>query len=239
MSIEAANFYSDHRVQASNARAWFIQADGDRQLVAVKVRTADYHWLLDNGYDPEEFDGGHKCLENIYLDVMETCPNCKDGEVLSRDVLGYNPWINKDGSCGRCNGASEIRTGSKLIGDRIAEGAEDRLYVPFRTVAFPCKMVDCDTCRGKGRHVNPSIDAGGITDFDQWDYDEQDAYMSGAYDVPCYAKCNNGKVPAVNVEAMCAEDLKVYTVWRAWQNEIEEEERAYAAERASEIRWGC
>lgn len=180
-SIEASNLFNDHRVAARDARVWFIGEDNGH--VAVKVRTADWHWLNDNGYDPEEFEGGLKPDED--------------------------------------------------------EDAEDRKYFPFRVVAFPCVQAKCPTCDGKGTHVNPSIDAGGITDFDEWDYDEQDAYMSGVYDVRCYG-CNGQKTtPAINVEAMGPEDLKAYTTWREWQDEIEREEADYRAERAAEIRWGC
>lgn len=45
----------------------------------------------------------------------------------------------------------------------------------------------CETCDGRGTHVNPSIDAHGISseDFDE-DPDFREEYMSGMYDVPCY-----------------------------------------------------
>jgi hypothetical protein len=45
----------------------------------------------------------------------------------------------------------------------------------------------CGTCNGKGTHVNPSIDAHGLTreDFDQ-DPDFEEEYFSGTYDVQCY-----------------------------------------------------
>lgn len=52
----------------------------------------------------------------------------------------------------------------------------------------------CPTCSGKGSHVNPSIDAHGISS-DEFDRDPQfrDEYMSGFYDVPCY-RCKGKRV---------------------------------------------
>jgi hypothetical protein len=45
----------------------------------------------------------------------------------------------------------------------------------------------CSVCRGNGQHVNPSIDAHGITweEFDE-DPDFKEEYFSGLYNVTCY-----------------------------------------------------
>ena len=61
-----------------------------------------------------------------------------------------------------------------------------------RTVA--CTYGVCSTCNGKGSHVNPSIDASGISgeDFDA-DPDFKEDYLSGAYSVPCYG-CGGKRV---------------------------------------------
>lgn len=52
----------------------------------------------------------------------------------------------------------------------------------------------CDLCRGRGHHVNPSIDAHGISgeEFDA-DPDFREQYLSGVFDVPCYA-CHGKRV---------------------------------------------
>ena len=64
---------------------------------------------------------------------------------------------------------------------------------------FTVKMVFevCDLCDGKGTHVNPSIDAHGISreEFDE-DPDFEEDYFSGVYDVPCN-KCRGARVFAV------------------------------------------
>lgn len=45
----------------------------------------------------------------------------------------------------------------------------------------------CETCDGKGSHVNPSIDAHGITAeewSEEWDDESRQGYLAGDYDVP-------------------------------------------------------
>ena len=53
----------------------------------------------------------------------------------------------------------------------------------------------CPACHGDGRHVNPSIDAGGISgdDFAQ-DPDFAEAYFSGVYDQACRVCDQTGKI---------------------------------------------
>ena len=62
---------------------------------------------------------------------------------------------------------------------------------PTKRFEVPARFEVCSTCKGKGSHVNPSIDSHGITgdEWDEWGYEEQDAYMNGAYDVTCN-ECN-------------------------------------------------
>ena len=57
-------------------------------------------------------------------------------------------------------------------------------------------MERCDTCNGKGSHVNPSIDSHGLTEED-FDEDEgfRSDYMSGAYDQQCGECSGSGVVP--------------------------------------------
>lgn len=51
---------------------------------------------------------------------------------------------------------------------------------------LPCIYSVCPTCDGKGSHVNPSIDADGLTaeDFAE-DPEFAESYFRGAYDMPC------------------------------------------------------
>ena len=61
-------------------------------------------------------------------------------------------------------------------------------------IELPARFEVCGTCDGKGVHVNPSIDAHGLSreDFDA-DPDFREDYFSGRYDVAC-AECGGQRV---------------------------------------------
>jgi len=95
-----------------------------------------------------------------------------------------------------------------------ADGVE--VWVPFEYVV-------CPTCDGKGSHVNPSIDAHGISG-DEFAEDPGffEDYVNGAYDVPCYECKGKRVVPWANderversieedaeYEAMCAAERRM------------------------------
>jgi len=73
-------------------------------------------------------------------------------------------------------------------------------------IVLPARFEVCPTCSGKGAHVNPSIDAHGISreEFDE-DPDFRDDYLSGAYDVACYGCGGKRVVPEVNDENLSEE----------------------------------
>lgn len=79
----------------------------------------------------------------------------------------------------------------------------------FEEREFPAKFEVCETCDGKGTHVNPSIDSHGLSaeDFAE-DPDFKEAYFSGCYDVTC-AECHGARVvPVPDLDRMSAEDRK-------------------------------
>jgi len=70
---------------------------------------------------------------------------------------------------------------------------EDRMVATVETEAKPwvqtvvkIKYITCPTCNGTGSHVNPSIDASGLTGDDMMDDGFLEDYMAGVYDVPCF-----------------------------------------------------
>lgn len=96
---------------------------------------------------------------------------------------------------------------------------------------LPAKFVVCDCCKGRGTHVNPSVDGNGISaeEFAE-DPDFKESYLAGHYDVTCQ-KCGGLRVVAVLDEERCsAQILKAYY-------KQQEEEARYQAECASERRW--
>ena len=85
---------------------------------------------------------------------------------------------------------------------------------------FPAKFEVCGTCQGKGTHVNPSIDAHGISaeEFDE-DPDFREAYFSGRYDVQC-AECKGLRVvPAVDLDACDATQKADLAIWEEQEND--------------------
>jgi hypothetical protein len=105
------------------------------------------------------------------------------------------------------------------------------LYDGNEPIEVPARYDVCDTCDGKGKHVNPDVDDRGLTaeDFDQ-DPDMYENYFSGMYDVQC-SHCNGLRVVAVIAEDRIDKDLLAklllhiqsyyddqrsdYDVWRA------------------------
>ena len=108
------------------------------------------------------------------------------------------------------------------------EGDEDTVEVQL-----PTKWEVCDLCNGKGTHVNPSIDCGGLTseDFDQ-DPDFAEMYMDGVYDQTCN-RCEGRTTIAVpDFELMSEVEREAYKAHEAQEDELAQEE-------AWERRMGC
>jgi len=102
-------------------------------------------------------------------------------------------------------------------------------------IALPIEFEVCPMCSGKGKHVHPDIDGHGISMDewnDEWSYEEQEAYMSGGYDVTCY-ECNGKRVIPVIDEKKA--DSKALKQWDDQQRAIAELE----AEERAERRFGC
>lgn len=120
-----------------------------------------------------EFDTGEYMRPGI--------DNCSCYEQPTESVEYENPddpedagWVHPE-ACTACKGAgfTEPFTGKMRI---------------------PAKYEVCETCCGRGKHVNPSIDSNGLTqeDFAE-DPDFGDAYWRGDYDVPC-SQCGGERV---------------------------------------------
>lgn len=78
-------------------------------------------------------------------------------------------------------------------------------------VEIPIKYEVCQTCDGKGRHVNPSIDSHGISAEEFYeDPDFGEDYFSGVYDVPC-CECGGLRVvPEIDEENASPELIDRY-----------------------------
>ena len=103
-------------------------------------------------------------------------------------------------------------------------------------VSFPVRLEACNLCNGKGSHVNPSIDCGGLTqdDFDE-DPDFEESYRSGHYDVTCNQCHGKRAVPVINHDHLNDEQKRALNT----MNQLAEEEAAYQAECRMERMMGC
>ena len=100
-------------------------------------------------------------------------------------------------------------------------------------VPLPWQYEVCPVCRGKGTHVNPSIDCDGLTreDFDE-DPDFRDDYLRGVYDVPCNHCGGKRVVPDVDWDALSEEIAEMYREQLA-------DEAMYRREQMAELRMGA
>ena len=105
------------------------------------------------------------------------------------------------------------------------------------TYILPMKWEVCSTCNGQGSHVNPSIDAHGITaeEWGDWDDEERDGYLTGRYDVPCF-ECKGRTTTLVVDEGAChSEEMeKALEEWK----EMVRDDAFSLREREAEIRYG-
>jgi LSD1 subclass zinc finger protein len=96
-------------------------------------------------------------------------------------------------------------------------------------VTLPGVHEVCETCRGNGTHVNPSIDGNGLSQEDMTDIDFMEDYMSGAYDVRC-TECHGKRVVvALDMDRCTQAQIDAYC---AYQQELYDIAAEYAAERA-------
>jgi hypothetical protein len=97
-------------------------------------------------------------------------------------------------------------------------------------ITLPAQFEVCDTCDGKGTHVNPSIDSSGLSaeDFDE-DPEFRDNYLSGAYDEQCGA-CGGMRVVPVVAESRLSDGQR--DSWERVQDQEEEHVGMCAIERA-------
>ena len=108
------------------------------------------------------------------------------------------------------------------------------------TTVFPAVYEVCPLCNGRGSHVNPSIDCGGISDGDEfWDDDADDAddadedgesrYFRGDYDVKCNECEGKRVVPTIDRGRAGSTSLSEYDEFMNDEDEFEAIQRAERA----------
>ena len=113
----------------------------------------------------------------------------------------------------------------RMVATVIGEDGETEVEIP---VVFEM----CSTCGGKGTHVNPSIDAHGISE-DEWDQewssDEQEMYLTGGYDVEC-GECAGRRVVPVPAPALTDEQRTALSAALGRQDERLADHRTFLME---------
>lgn len=101
------------------------------------------------------------------------------------------------------------------------------------TVEVSSRWAICRSCDGEGRVENPAFSNGisGEEWANDWDEEEREMYMSGAYDVRCDECDGSGKVRAPALSELSDEERTAY-------DEHLENEAYNAREREAELRWG-
>lgn len=101
---------------------------------------------------------------------------------------------------------------------------------------LPAKLELCDLCNGKGKVVNPSIDAGGLSQDDFYDDPgfEED-YFSGVHDISCPQCRGKRVVPVVNYDGLSREEKEEFDKYQREQAEIAEEEYSDRRTRMGEM----
>lgn len=101
------------------------------------------------------------------------------------------------------------------------------------SIEIPAHYEVCDTCEGRGSHVNPSVDENGLSaeDFDQ-DPDLYESYMTGMYDVSCNQCHGKRVVMAPNFDAMTPDMVLVVT--KIIQDYYEDQISDYETRRAED-----
>lgn len=117
--------------------------------------------------------------------------------------------------------AGRLRARVTVYLEPTEEEENDPEFSEEQEVWVPIKFEVCGTCDGKGKHVNPSIDAHGISpeEFAE-DPDFKEEYMNGTYDVTCYECHGRTTVPELD-EDRCDKRI-LEALHDRWQGEADD-----------------
>lgn len=85
----------------------------------------------------------------------------------------------------------------------------------FEGIELPCKFEVCSLCEGEGTHVNPSIDAHGVSGEEFAELMED--YANGFFNILCN-ECHGLRVVWVVDRERCSSHL--LAAWDMWEEEL-------------------
>lgn len=182
--LEDMSYYSDARTRSYD-RAYRLLGEPRGGRVQIELDESIVEMLSDDA----ELDFDMLCdAEFNAVPVLTGGEGCDEGETIDHNSHGMCVLLEEDerGPDG-CWPAVNDPADAGAMSDEPLE----------RVLMVPCKFEVCNLCDGKGTHVNPSIDAGGLSaeDFAE-DPDFREDYFSGMYDIPCN-KCSGKRVTPV------------------------------------------
>ena len=238
---------------------WFYAPKFQRYSI-LEFSLGGQHWMVPEGkkwkdrYFPKRFElrvdeeNGKFSFHIRYVgDKVNSF--AKVGALLQEKLRGPIDW---DSRCealdsflaGRDAGCLEDYQGTIqgwIVSESLYKSAEENLgtwvsqylYLEDIEHKVALKWITCPTCNGEGEHINPSIDAHGITqdEFEEDPYFEHE-YHSGVYVVTCYECDGHKKVVDVDREKTSKEALRFVDDYRR-------NESYYRSERMAERRMGA
>jgi hypothetical protein len=168
------------------------------------------------------------CYKIVSLD-NSGCTISFEEHLEEIEVDDAEAWANALGTTFKVD---RVPLGYAVVTDH--DGFTDRVIFNDCTLRLRCETQVCPTCHGRGRHVNPNIDAGGISSDDEcWDDDDfRDQYFNGGFDVTC-SGCKGQNV----IHAPVFDDMPVFI--KEYIDDYDRDEAYYQAERLAEFRMGC
>ena len=209
--IENHNYWSDHRtIQGMISHESYLKKGNTTEI--------DIDWVFQKWMNLIE-DGE---LEGEWLEFKCIC---EEGKKEHAAEVVFLHWLGK---------TFNIDKYKQL--DQIQEEWEYDKRIDFPVCKIATKYVVCPTCNGRGSHVTPSIDCGGISmqDFDR-DPEFHENYMRGTYNQTCN-ECHGERLVLVRTGAP---DGSLHEWCNEKLQEHYEFEYEYAREVAAERRMGC
>ncbi len=126
----------------------------------------------------------------------------------AKDQITVTLYYDEKPYCPKCERRVEVETMGSHDCCSLCNGTE--LWWEHE-IALPTTWEVCPLCQGDGHHVNPSIDAHGLSAEDFYDDpDFAEDYFSGVYDQPCNECHGRTTVKVANLEAMPEELRDAY-----------------------------